>query len=169
MLAAAVEEQRRNGGAALCGLWFMGQKHFPPNASEWITEPDLPVFIKLRDWLGRYFLKEKKLPALPLAPGGTAFQQSVWMLLKEIPYGVTTSYGDIAKKIIMNSVNSSIPPARPYMARAVANAIGHNPISIIIPCHRVIGADGALRGYAGGIERKRALLELENSSIQPEK
>ena len=157
MLAAASAGRRPNANnAAICGLWFTDQKYFPDDTDGWIYQPDNPVFIKLKAWLDSYFSKKKKLPPLPLAPAGTAFQQSVWSLLRAIPCGATCTYGDIAKKIAGNKAGNSLT------VRAVAGAIGHNPISIIIPCHRVIGADGTLKGYAGGIERKKALLDLES-------
>ena len=153
--AASVDERAHANEAALCGLWFIDQKYFPQNTDGWVTQPDCPIFRKLKAWLDGYFSKKKNLPKLPLAPRGTAFQQSVWKLLGDIPYGATSTYGEIAKKLSGGKPNPGI------FVRAVAGAVGHNPISLLIPCHRVIGADGGLKGYAGGTERKRALLELE--------
>jgi methylated-DNA-[protein]-cysteine S-methyltransferase len=149
-IRAAADEQE-----SLCGLWFIDQKYYPQNTGSWIERPDCPVFGELAAWLAGYFSKSKNLPALPLAPAGTAFQQSVWKLLIDIPYGTTRTYGDIAKEI---AGTGTVPG---MFTRAVAGAIGHNPVSLVIPCHRVIGSDGSLKGYAGGIERKRALLEME--------
>ena len=137
--------------AELCGLWFLGQKHFPQHTDTWILQKDLPAFRELNKWLDMYFSKSKKLLHLPLAPKGTAFQQSVWKLLSCIPYGSTSTYSEIAGKLDLKGQG----------VRAVAGAVAHNPISIIIPCHRVIGSDGTLKGYAGGIDRKQALLKLE--------
>ena len=158
--------------ATLCGLWFTDQKHFPQNTTAWIEQPQHPVFIQLRIWLKEYFSKKKDLPALPLSPQGTAFQQTVWKLLLDIPYGETSTYGEIAKKmsgIVAQSRARSgeyerHPDSRKnfgFSARAAGGAVGRNPISLVIPCHRIVGANGSLTGYAGGIERKRALLELE--------
>lgn len=136
-------------GRALTGLWLENQKYFAagldPNAE---TVPDLPVFQETRRWLEGYF-DGRRPPALPpLAPAGTVFRRSVWNRLLEIPYGQTRTYGDLAAEL------DSSP-------RAVGSAVGHNPISILIPCHRVLGADGSLTGYAGGVEKKRFLLKLE--------
>jgi methylated-DNA-[protein]-cysteine S-methyltransferase len=118
----------------------------------WTEEPDYPVFDALRSWLKKYFARQNPDIKMPLAPRGGDFRQSVWKLLLEIPYGQTTTYGILAARLPSGSRMSS---------QAVGGAVGHNPISIIIPCHRVLGADGSLTGYAGGLERKQALLELE--------
>ena len=140
-------------GDALCGLYFEGQKHFPslPEAEK---RADLPVFEKTRIWLERYFAGDDPKIDIPLRLDGTAFQQSVWKLLKEIPYGGIVSYGKLARTLTEQT-------GKPCSARAVGGAVGRNPISIIVPCHRVLGSDGLLTGYAGGTERKRQLLELE--------
>lgn len=148
-------------GEHLVGLWIEGQKHFADSIQEEMYQKDdLSVFGLGKKWLDRYF--ERKRPEignLPLAPSGTAFQMEVWRLLCEIPYGKVTTYGEIAKKIAERH-------NRPHMsAQAVGGAVGHNPISIIIPCHRVIGANGNLTGYAGGIEKKIQLLELEGVNV----
>ena len=145
--------------AALCGLWFIGQKHFPLASNEWEEKPDLPIFKKVKSWLEKYFSGKKNLPSLPLAPEGTDFQQIVWKLLLQIPYGETSTYGGIAKIIAKKKEVKSMS------AQAVGGAVGRNPISIIIPCHRVVASDGSLTGYAGGISKKKALLELEMSNI----
>jgi len=140
---------------ALTGLWFVGQKYFPADAESWLKEPAYPPFTSLKDWLEAYFTREKPKVKIPLAPHGTDFQQAVWKLLLEIPYGKTTTYGAIAERLSSTGKRAA--------AQAVGGAVGHNPISLIIPCHRVLGADGSLTGYAGGLEKKRALLELEGA------
>jgi len=141
---------------ALRGLWFIGQKYFPLNTETWRSAPDYPVFVSLRAWLNDYFARKQPKAAIPLSPGGTKFQAAVWKLLLEIPYGKTTTYGAIATALA--------PAGKKAPAQAVGGAVGHNPISLLIPCHRVLGADGSLTGYAGGLERKRTLLELEKDS-----
>ena len=138
---------------ALRGLWFIGQKYFPSGTENWIKKPDYPVFISLKTWLKDYFAKKNPKITFPLLPQGTDFQQAVWKQLRKIPCGKTTTYGAIAKLLNANGIKAS--------AQAVGGAVGHNPISILIPCHRVLGADGSLTGYAGGLEKKQALLELE--------
>lgn len=144
-------------GDNLVGLWLEGQKYFAATVAEEITErPDLPVFAATQHWLDRYFTGQRPaISDVPLAPEGGAFRKAVWDILCKIPYGKVTTYGEIAKKMAaqMNKVNMS--------AQAVGGAVGHNPISIIIPCHRVVGANGSLTGYAGGIDKKVKLLELE--------
>ena len=148
-------------GNNLIGLWLEGQKHYLGSIQEEIIVNDeLEIFIKTKDWLNRYFKKEQpKINELPLAPRGSEFRQRVWKILCDIPYGEVITYGDIAKKLTidMNKEHMS--------AQAVGGAVGHNPISIIIPCHRVIGAGGNLTGYAGGIDKKIKLLELEGVKI----
>lgn len=141
-------------GQALTGLWLEGQKYFTASlGSDTAEQPELPVFRQTAEWLNAYF-ERSPLPALPpLAPQGSVFRQAVWKLLQEIPYGQTTTYGELARRLLENGI-----PAAP---QAVGGAVGHNPISILIPCHRVLGADGSLTGYAGGIAAKRYLLQLE--------
>jgi len=134
------------------GLWFIGQKYFPPGAESWLNKPDYPVFIPLKAWLDNYFAGRNPVTDVPLSPIGTDFQKAVWKRLLEIPYGKTTTYGAIA---------AQISPGTKAAAQAVGGAVGHNPISLLIPCHRVLGSNGSLTGYAGGLEKKRALLELE--------
>lgn len=137
-------------GHALTALCFDGTRQGLRFADEKSATTKLPVFDETRRWLDLYFAGEKPDFLPLLAPKGTAFQQQVWDILLTIPYGKTMSYGDVARRI------------SPTMsAQAVGGAVGHNPIGIIIPCHRVIGADGSLTGYASGLDRKRWLLELE--------
>ena len=140
-------------GVSLTGLWLAGQKHFDAGASLWEEQADLPLFTAVRAWLDDYFAGEQPDPEeLPLAPAGTEFRQAVWQQLLQIPYGETVTYGELAWCIGCPS------------ARAVGGALGRNPILIIIPCHRVLGADGSLTGYAGGTECKRWLLAHEEMS-----
>ena len=142
-------------GCALTGLWLAGQKYFGGDALQWETREDVPIFTEARLWLDAYFAGEQPDPEeLPLAPTGTAFRQAVWQQLLRIPYGETVTYGDLAARLGCGS------------PRAVGGAVGRNPISIIIPCHRVLGADGSLTGYAGGTECKRWLLAHEELSRQ---
>jgi methylated-DNA-[protein]-cysteine S-methyltransferase len=141
---------------ALIGLWFVGQKHYPRTAL-WQDAPDYPVFEALRGWLKGYFAGEAPGQEPSLRPRGTPFQELVWELLRGLPRGETATYGGIAKQAAERRPASS--------PRAVGNAVGRNPISILIPCHRVLGASGKLTGYAGGLERKRALLRLEGWTL----
>jgi methylated-DNA-[protein]-cysteine S-methyltransferase len=141
----------------LCRLSFAGQKYAPEDVAQWREEPDHPVFSALRGQLDAYFAGQLRAFDLPLAPRGTAFQMAVWELLRSIPAGTTTTYGALARQLAVQR------EGRLPSAQAVGGAVGHNPIAIIIPCHRVIGADGTLTGYAGGLDRKAALLALENS------
>ncbi|MDR0818029.1 MAG: methylated-DNA--[protein]-cysteine S-methyltransferase [Oscillospiraceae bacterium] len=144
-------------GQSLTGLWIEGQKYFAATLDADTEERDLEIFEWTRGWLDYYFLGNKPEITPPLAPGGSKFRQLVWNALMEIPYGTVTTYGDLAKRLSAGGNLTS--------ARAVGGAVGHNPISIIIPCHRVVGADGSLTGYAGGVEKKRQLLELEKAEI----
>ncbi len=148
-------------GKALTGLWIEGQKYFASTIKEEpIQKDELEIFVKTKDWLDRYFAGQKPLPQeLPLAPEGSDFRKAVWKILCNIPYGEVMTYGRIAKIIAEQKGLSSMS------AQAVGNAVGHNPISIIIPCHRVIGTNGSLTGYAGGIEKKKKLLQLEGAKI----
>lgn len=145
-------------GEAVTGLWLEGQKYFAVGLeAETEERPDLPVFHQAAAWLEAYFEKRGLPPLPPLAPEGSAFRQKVWRLLLEIPLGEVTTYGALTEKLKAAGV-----PASP---QAVGGAVGHNPISILIPCHRVVGSDGSLTGYAGGVERKRFLLELEGADL----
>lgn len=148
-------------GEALVGLWIEGQKHFLNSISEEMEEKGaLSVFGTVREWLDQYFAgKKPDISRLLLRPMGSEFRQNVWKLLCEIPYGQLTTYGEIAKKMAVQMNKKTMSP------QAVGGAVGHNPISIIIPCHRVVGSDGSLTGYAGGIEKKIKLLQLEKADM----
>ncbi len=141
----------------LVGLWNEGQKyHGETLYKDMINYNEMPIFETTRKWLDRYFAGQKPdIAELSLAPAGSEFRQKVWDILCQIPYGEVITYGDIAKKIAAERNKESMS------SQAVGGAVGHNPISIIIPCHRVIGSDGSLTGYAGGIQIKIKLLELE--------
>ena len=143
-------------GESIVGLWFEGQKYYGGSINEMIKRDDLSVFADARNWLDRYFAgKNPSISELPLSPIGGEFRQAVWKILCEIPYGSCITYGDIAKKTASKMNKKSMS------AQAVGGAVGHNPISLIIPCHRVIGAGGNLTGYAGGIDKKIMLLKHE--------
>lgn len=141
----------------LVGLWLEGQKYFLGTLPETPFERDgLAIFAQTKDWLKRYFSGERPEPGeLSLAPIGGTFRQEVWGILQAIPYGQVMTYGEIARTVAAKRGLSSMS------SQAVGGAVGHNPISIIIPCHRVVGTGGSLTGYAGGIEKKIKLLELE--------
>jgi methylated-DNA-[protein]-cysteine S-methyltransferase len=135
----------------LCGAWFDGQKH-QPDPKTWPLEAAHPVLVKAQAQLAEFFEGHRRAFDLPLdLHAGTDFQQAVWRGLLQIAPGATTSYGELARKI-----------GKPMAVRALGAAVGRNPLSIIVPCHRVVGADGALTGYAGGLDRKTALLRLEH-------
>ena len=140
--------------AGLAGVWFDGQRHLPPELAtptSWPANTRHPVLKKTTEQLTQYFAGRRQVFDLPLdLSGGTAFQQSVWQALLTIKSGHTSSYGSISKSV-----------GNAAAVRAVGAAVGRNPISIIVPCHRVLGADGSLTGYAGGLDRKTALLRLE--------
>ncbi|MFA5503092.1 MAG: methylated-DNA--[protein]-cysteine S-methyltransferase [Bacilli bacterium] len=145
-------------GVNLIGLAIKGQESIDKTLKEKVVENDhLPLFELTKKWLERYFKGQTpKISEIPLAPIGGEFRQAVWQMLCEIPYGEVVTYGDIAKRIALKM-------NKPKMSsQAIGGAVGHNPISIIIPCHRVVGANGNLTGYAGGIDLKIKLLELEN-------
>ena len=144
---------------ALTGLWFAQQKYAPDPRSGGYCEASLPVFEQTRQWLDIYFSGRKPDLLPPIALSGSVFRMAVWEKLLQIPYGKTTTYGAIAKEIAADSETETLS------AQAVGGAVGHNPISIIVPCHRVLGSDASLTGYAGGLERKLALLRLEGVNI----
>lgn len=142
-------------GVCLTGLWFDGQKYFPRESVLDCEEAALPLFEQTREWLDRYFSGEEPGPVPSLRLEGSPFRQAVWRLLQEIPRGQVVTYGDIARQL------SARRGGVPVSAQAVGGAVGHNPVSIVVPCHRVVGSDGSLTGYAGGLDRKTALLRLE--------
>ena len=141
-------------GTALTGLWFDGQKYFFVTLSESFEEKLLPFFEDTKRWLDTYFNGEIPDFIPELCFRSTPFRKAVWDILLTIPYGQTITYGEIAEILAQQT-------GKKMYAQAVGGAVGHNPVSIIIPCHRVVGADGSMTGYAGGIDRKRFLLELE--------
>ncbi len=144
----------------LTGLWFEGQKYFARQLEDGPKERELPIFEKVRQWLDLYFLGKEPDVAIPLHFIGTAFQKEVWEILCTIPYGQTITYGEIAKQI---AAKKGLPR---MSAQAVGGAVGRNKISVIVPCHRVVGTNGSLTGYAGGIEKKVKLLTLEHVDMQ---
>lgn len=148
-------------GQALTGLWINGQKYDRATLDELpIEKADLPIFDTAKSWLDRYFAGQKPaLDELELRPSGNEFRQIVWKCLMEIPYGQLTTYKALAQKTAKALGRTSMS------AQAVGGAVGHNPISIIIPCHRVVGTDGSLTGYAGGIDRKVHMLTLEGIDV----
>lgn len=148
-------------GSSLVGLWLNGQKLFMDTLPSMpIPRDNLEIFYKTRDWLDRYFTGKMPVPGeLPLRPIGSPFRQAVWKCLCEIPYGSVTTYGTIARTVGLLFGKDKMS------AQAVGGAVGHNPISIIIPCHRVIGSDGSLTGYAGGIDKKIRLLQHEGVDV----
>ena len=139
----------------ITGLWFEGQKYFAHSLSSKIISGDNASISKAKKWLDIYFAGQQPDFMPPLHIMGTPFRQKVWQILLDIPYGKTITYGEIARILAKEQGDC------PMSAQAVGNAVGHNEISIVIPCHRVVGAKGNLVGYAGGIERKIALLKLE--------
>ena len=141
----------------LTGLWFDGQKSFARGLPADRVERETPALLEAKRWLDIYFSGKEPDFTPPLHPIGSAFRQSVWEILLQIPYGKTTTYGEIARQLSEKMGLSRMS------AQAVGGAVGHNEISIIIPCHRVVGTNGSLTGYAGGIEKKGKLLELEHT------
>ncbi|MEE0205003.1 MAG: methylated-DNA--[protein]-cysteine S-methyltransferase [Oscillospiraceae bacterium] len=139
----------------LSGLWFVGQRYFARTLSPGAVPRETPVLTETKRWLDCYFSGKRPDFLPPLHLIGTDFQQAVWNLLLEIPYGQTVTYGALAQQL-----------GKPAMsAQAVGAAVGRNPVSVIVPCHRVVGADGNLTGYAGGVERKLQLLQLEGADL----
>ena len=145
-------------GHALTGLWFEGQKYFAAKLDPDHEEKNLPVFARTAEWLALYFDGENPAFMPPLTLKGTPFQKEVWEILLEIPFGQTTTYAEIAAEIARRRGLASMS------AQAVGSAVAHNPISLFIPCHRVVGSDGGLTGYAGGIEKKEWLLAMERQA-----
>ena len=147
-------------GEALLGLWFDGQKLFASTLAPDHEARALPVFDLAKRWLEVYFSGRAPGFTPPLRMVSTAFRRAVWNILLAIPFGRTMTYGEVAAELARRE-------GLPRMsAQAVGGAVGHNPISLIVPCHRVIGADGSLTGYAGGLERKRRLLALEGAELR---
>ncbi len=143
----------------LTGLWFEGAKYFAAGLPRETEERDTPALRETRRWLDVYFAGARPDLMPPLHPKGSAFRRAVWDRLLHIPYGQTVTYGDIARQLAAD------PDGGRMSAQAVGGAVGHNPISILIPCHRVVGSSGSLTGYAGGLEKKIALLQLEGADI----
>lgn len=141
----------------LTGLWFEGEKYFADNLTEEHKAQETPVLSETKHWLDIYFTGKEPDFFPPLHPMGSVFRQSVWDILLQIPYGQTTTYGEIAHRLARKQGLSKMS------AQAVGGAVGHNEISIIVPCHRVVGASGSLTGYAGGINKKIELLKLEGA------
>ena len=148
-----------SNGDALTGLWFEGQKYYGANLPALCAERQVPVFEQAEAWLAVYFGGNAPDFAPPLFPRGTSFQKEVWELLLTVPFGRTVTYGNIA------AVLARRRGLLHFSAQAVGSAVGHNPVSLIIPCHRVVGADGSLTGYAGGLEKKERLLAMEGGLI----
>lgn len=143
----------------LTGVWFDGQKYFARGLPKEQTERNTPVLSAARHWLDVYFTGREPDFMPPLNPVGSGFQRAVWELLLQIPYGQTTTYGALAQKLAQQQGLAHMS------AQAVGGAVGRNKISILIPCHRVVGTGGRLTGYAGGVDRKAGLLELEHSGL----
>ena len=137
--------------AGLCGIWFEGQRHFDGPQADWRRDDDDPLLRETVRQLDAWCVGRRRDFALPLAPVGTPFQREVWRGLCEIGHGRRLGYGELAARL-----------GRPLASRAVGAATGRNPISLVIPCHRLVGAQGALTGYAGGLDRKTALLAFES-------
>ena len=147
----------------LIGLWISQQKYFAATLPDPVEEKfDLPIFTQTKEWLDAYFNgKNPAITDLALAPKGSDFRQAVWRILREIPYGQCMTYGQIAKEMAL------LLKKKTMSSQAVGGAVGHNPISIIIPCHRVVGANGSLTGFASGLEKKIQLLQLEGVDMRP--
>lgn len=143
----------------LIGLWFEGQKYFANTLPGEHISRETPVLAEAKQWLDIYFSGKEPDFIPSLHPVGSAFRQAVWQILLQIPYGQTMTYGEIARRM------ADIQKVPHMSAQAVGGAVGHNGVSIIIPCHRVVGTDGSLTGYAGGMDKKIALLELEHTDM----
>lgn len=144
----------------LVGVWFEQGKYYAEGLAPEHTVQETPVLTETKRWLDCYFGGKEPEFLPPLHPAGTPFRQEVWELLLRIPYGTTTTYGALAEQIARRQGKAKMS------AQAVGGAVGHNPISILIPCHRVVGADGSLTGYAGGLDKKIHLLEREGVDMQ---
>jgi len=139
---------------ALCGVYFRDQKYFPSVDAAWTEEPRVPVLKVARRQLDEYFAGSRARFDVPLGPKGTPFQRAIWNAIAEVPCGETRTYADLAARV-----------GHRGSARAAGAATGRNPLSIIVPCHRIVGFDGSLTGYAGGLDRKQRLLALERSVV----
>jgi len=137
----------------LSGLYFKGQKYFPKKDKAWLHAPNHAPLKRAKRELAQYFSGKRKRFSVALDPQGTPFQRSVWRAISTVGFGETITYGELARRA-----------RRPGSARAAGAATGRNPLGIIVPCHRILGSNGSLTGYAGGLSRKRALLALENAS-----
>ena len=145
----------------IVGLFFKNQKYFADNIDGKITENNnLKIFVTVKSWLDKYFAgKKPNIKEIPIKFIGNDFRKSVWKILYKIPYGKVVTYGDIAKQIAKQQGITKMS------AQAIGGAVGHNPISIIVPCHRVVGKNGKLTGYAAGLNKKKKLLELEQANM----
>lgn len=139
----------------LTGLWFDGGRYYAETLPEEHVERETPILMDTKRWLDVYFTGREPDFTPPLHPAGSAFRMTIWRLLLQIPYGQTTTYGELAKRLECGRMS----------AQAVGGAVGHNPISIIVPCHRVVGTNGSLTGYAGGLDCKIRLLEIEQTDM----
>ena len=148
-----------SNGTELTGLWFDGQKYFGDTLPKHYEEKSLPIFEQSARWLNIYFSGKAPDITKPLSMQTTPFRKAVWEVMLTIPFGKTMTYGEIAKRIAQQRGLSKMS------AQAVGGAVGHNSISLIIPCHRVVGTNGSLTGYAGGIEKKVQLLTLEKTDM----
>ena len=142
----------------ITGLWFDGQKYYGAGLAADSRECEADVFVEAKKWLNIYFSGRNPDFTPPLLLSGSSFRMAVWDKLKAIPYGTTVTYGEIARSVAAKT------GAR-VSAQAVGGAVGRNPVSIIVPCHRVVGADGSLTGYAGGVDKKLALLKIEGADV----
>lgn len=149
----------RSDGERLTGLWFADDKHYGDKDIQDAQNAELPVFARAEKWLAEYFVGCEPKVNVPLQFTGSDFQKSVWKILQKIPYGTLITYGDIACEIAAQRGLARMS------AQAVGGAVGRNPLCIIIPCHRVIGADGSLTGYGGSMWRKVRLLEIEKTDM----
>ncbi len=147
-------------GDAIAGIYFPGHWHLPKGPDPYgkdVAAQDDPLFVQLERELAEYLAGDRTTFETPVRTDGDAFSEQVWAMLTQIPYGATTTYGALAERL-----------GNRRLAQRVGQSVGHNPISILIPCHRVVGADGSLTGYAGGLDRKRRLLELEEPAALAE-
>ena len=139
----------------LTSIAFDGDRHAPPQDAAWVRDPAFAPLRRAAAQLAAYFVGDRKAFDLPLSPGGTPFQRAVWKAISTVPAGETISYAELARRA-----------GQPGSARAVGAATGRNPLAIVVPCHRIVGSDGSLTGYAGGLDRKRALLALEQMTAR---